>query len=92
MPALAAPGTAVEKRHAPGGQAGSSSLIENFFGFPTGIGGGELTWLAQLQAYRFGAMFSTPASALSLRYNPDGEYRACLETKVALRCCERRVS
>src|SRR5437879_6147968 len=66
--------TVVLESYAPGGQAGASSLIENFFGFPTGIGGGELTWLAQLQAYRFGAKFSTPAAALSLQYNPDGEY------------------
>src|SRR6266403_1626082 len=73
--------TVVVESYAPGGQAGSSSLIENFFGFPTGIGGGELTWLAQLQAYRFGAKFSTPAEALSLQYNPDSEYRACLETE-----------
>jgi len=73
--------TVVLESYAPGGQAGSSSLIENFFGFPTGVGGGELTWLAQLQAYRFGAKFSTPASALSLQYNPDGEYRACLESE-----------
>jgi thioredoxin reductase (NADPH) len=73
--------TVVVESYAPGGQAGSSSLIENFFGFPTGIGGGELTWLAQLQAYRFGAKFSTPAAALSLGYKPDGEYRACLETE-----------
>jgi thioredoxin reductase (NADPH) len=73
--------TVVLESYAPGGQAGSSSLIENFFGFPTGIGGGELTWLAQLQAYRFGAKFSTPASALSLQYNPESEYRACLETE-----------
>jgi thioredoxin reductase (NADPH) len=73
--------TVVVESYAPGGQAGSSSLIENFFGFPTGIGGGELTWLAQLQAYRFGAKFSTPAEALSLQYHPDGEYRACLETE-----------
>ncbi len=73
--------TVVVESYAPGGQAGSSSLIENFFGFPTGIGGGELTWLAQLQAYRFGAKFSTPAAALSLQYHPEGEYRACLETE-----------
>ncbi len=73
--------TVVVESYAPGGQAGSSSLIENFFGFPTGIGGGELTWLAQLQAYRFGAKFSTPAAALSLEYHADGEYRACLETE-----------
>src|SRR5881275_1702935 len=73
--------TVVVESYAPGGQAGSSSLIENFFGFPTGIGGGELTWLAQLQAYRFGAKFSTPAEALSLQYHPDDEYRACLESE-----------
>src|SRR5213075_3327240 len=71
--------TVVLESYAPGGQAGSSSLIENFFGYPTGISGGDLTWLAQLQAYRFGAKFSTPSQALSLRYNPDGEYRACIE-------------
>src|SRR5437763_1818181 len=73
--------TVVLESYAPGGQAGSSSLIENFFGFPTGISGGDLTWRAQVQAYRFGARFSTPAEALSLRYNTDGEYRACLETE-----------
>jgi thioredoxin reductase (NADPH) len=71
--------TVVLESYAPGGQAGSSSLIENFFGYPTGISGGDLTWLAQLQAYRFGAKFSTPSQALSLNYNPDGEYRACIE-------------
>jgi thioredoxin reductase (NADPH) len=71
--------TVVLESYAPGGQAGSSSLIENFFGYPTGISGGDLTWLAQLQAYRFGAKFSTPSQALSLRYNTDGEYRACME-------------
>jgi thioredoxin reductase (NADPH) len=71
--------TVILESYAPGGQAGSSSLIENFFGFPTGISGGDLTWLAQLQAFRFGAKFSTPAQALSLHYNPDDEYRACIE-------------
>src|SRR3989442_4789244 len=67
--------------YAPGGQAGTSSLIENFFGFPTGISGGDLTWMAQLQAYRFGAKFSTPAQALSLNYNEGEEYRACLQVE-----------
>ena len=71
--------TVVLEGYAPGGQAGSSSLIENFFGFPTGVSGGDLTWLAQLQAYRFGARFSTPSQVLSLRHNPDDEYRACIE-------------
>jgi len=73
--------TVVLESYAPGGQAGSSSLIENFFGFPTGIGGGDLTWLAQLQAYRFGAKFSTPAQALSLKYDGADEYRACLQVE-----------
>ena len=71
--------TVVLESYAPGGQAGSSSWIENFFGFPTGISGGDLTYRAQLQAYRFGAKFSTPAQALSLRYNTDGEYSACID-------------
>ncbi len=71
--------TVVLESYAPGGQAGSSSLIENFFGFPTGISGGDLTYRAQLQAYRFGAKFSTPAQALSLDYQDDEEYRASLQ-------------
>lgn len=70
--------TVVLESYAPGGQAGSSSLIENFFGFPTGVNGGDLTYNAQLQAYRFGAKFSTPAQALSLGFT-EGEYRADLQ-------------
>jgi thioredoxin reductase (NADPH) len=72
--------TVVLEGYAPGGQAGSSSLIENFFGFPTGISGGELAFRAQLQAYRFGAKFSTPALALSLTPN-EGEHRATLRVE-----------
>ena len=72
--------TVVLEGYAPGGQAGSSSLIENFFGFPTGISGGELAFRAQLQAHRFGAKFSTPAQALSLVLN-EGEYRATLRVE-----------
>ncbi len=67
--------TVVLESYAPGGQAGSSSLIENFFGFPTGISGGDLTRRAQLQAFRFGAKFSTPSQALSLQF-AQGEYGA----------------
>jgi thioredoxin reductase (NADPH) len=73
--------TVVLESYAPGGQAGSSSLIENFFGFPTGISGGDLTWRAQLQAYRFGAKFATPAQALTLSYNPESEYRVQLQVE-----------
>jgi len=73
--------TVVLEGYAPGGQAGSSSLIENFFGFPTGISGGDLTHRAQLQAYRFGAKFSTPAQALSLTFCHEGPYHACLQVE-----------
>jgi thioredoxin reductase (NADPH) len=71
--------TVVLESYAPGGQAGSSSLIENFFGFPTGVSGGDLTYRAQLQAYRFGAKFSTPSQALSLSVHDGEEYRADLQ-------------
>ena len=47
--------TLVVDRDVPGGQASHSSLIENFFGFPDGIGGAELSRLAGRQAERFGA-------------------------------------
>ena len=70
--------TVVLEAYAPGGQAGASSLIENFFGFPTVISGGDLTNRAQLQAHRFGATFSTPSQALSLGFT-DGEHSAELQ-------------
>ena len=63
--------TVVLEGHAPGGQAGSSSLIENFVGFPTGVSGGDLTNRAYLQASRFGACFSTPAKVASMRFEGD---------------------
>ena len=72
--------TVVLESYAPGGQAGASSLIENFFGFPTGISGGDLTYSAELQAYRFGAKFSTPSQALSLTFT-EGEHRASLRAE-----------
>ena len=52
---------------APGGQAGASSRIENYFGFPTGISGGELTRSGVIQAEKFGAQFSVPCTAVALR-------------------------
>jgi len=69
--------TVVLESFAPGGQAGSSSLIENFFGFPTGISGGELTNRALLQAFRLGAKFSTPTKALTLTF-ADGAHGGAL--------------
>ena len=57
---------------APGGQAGSSSRIENYLGFPTGIGGLELASRATSQAQKFGAqlMIGTGASRLACGYTP----------------------
>ncbi len=45
----------------PGGQAATSSLIENYLGFPAGISGAELAERAALQARKFGARFAVPA-------------------------------
>jgi thioredoxin reductase (NADPH) len=50
-----------------GGQAGSSSRIENYLGFPTGISGGDLTQRATVQAQKFGASFSSPCTVASLQ-------------------------
>jgi thioredoxin reductase (NADPH) len=47
-------------RHAPGGQAGSSSRIENYLGFPAGVSGTDLTRRAVTQAQRLGAEFLVP--------------------------------
>ncbi|HLX89220.1 MAG TPA: FAD-dependent oxidoreductase [Acidimicrobiales bacterium] len=52
---------------APGGQAGASSRIENYFGFPTGIPGADLTQRGLIQAEKFGAHLSAPCAAASLR-------------------------
>jgi thioredoxin reductase (NADPH) len=51
----------------PGGQAGSSSKIENYLGFPTGISGLALAARARVQAQKFGAEIRTAYSALKLR-------------------------
>jgi thioredoxin reductase (NADPH) len=82
--------TVVLESYAPGGQAGASSLIENFFGFPTGIGGGDLTYRAQLQAYRFGAKFTTPSQALLFGHAPDGDYPHFLHIEGCKSCGRRR--
>jgi thioredoxin reductase (NADPH) len=52
---------------APGGQAATSSRIENYLGFPMGISGSELTQRAVIQAEKFGASLTVPCSAVSLR-------------------------
>src|SRR5260370_287879 len=56
----------VVEANAPGGQAGSSSRIENYLGFPTGISGQELAGRAHTQAQKFGAEIAIPRSAAML--------------------------
>lgn len=56
----------VLETHAPGGQAGSSSKIENYLGFPTGISGQELAGRAFTQAQKFGAEVMIARSAVKL--------------------------
>ena len=64
---------------APGGQAGTSTRIENYLGFPTGIGGRELTSKATLQARRFDAMLSSYHRATELADGPEGLVRIDLD-------------
>ena len=62
-----------------GGQAGTSSRIENYMGFPTGISGTDLTFRGQVQALKFGARFAMPRRVEQLTRREDGAYCACLE-------------
>ena len=57
---------------APGGQAGTSSRIENYLGFPDGISGAELTTRAAIQAQRFGALLTTPCEVERVSAAPAG--------------------
>jgi len=65
--------TLMIEREAPGGQAGLSSRIENYLGFPTGISGSDLTQRAVTQAKRFQVEILAPQEVESLRI--DGPYR-----------------
>jgi thioredoxin reductase (NADPH) len=58
--------TVMLDRHAPGGQAGSSSRIENYLGFPAGVSGSELTRRAVTQAQRLGAELLVPLEVTSV--------------------------
>ena len=56
----------------PGGQAGTSSKIENYLGFPTGVSGQELTERAVIQALKFGVSLTAPVKAAALEQTSDG--------------------
>ncbi|AFY70176.1 response regulator receiver protein [Thalassoporum mexicanum PCC 7367] len=59
--------TVMIEREAPGGQAGTSSRIENYLGFPVGLSGSDLARRAVTQAKRFGVEILTPQEATSIR-------------------------
>jgi thioredoxin reductase (NADPH) len=65
--------TVMVDREAPGGQAGLSSRIENYLGFPHGLSGLDLARRAVMQAQRFGVEIIAPQEAVSLR--AEGPYR-----------------
>ena len=65
--------TVMLERGAPGGQAGLSSRIENYLGFPSGLSGNDLARRAVAQARRFGVEILAPQEAMSVRV--DGPYR-----------------
>jgi thioredoxin reductase (NADPH) len=65
--------TVIIEREAPGGQAGMSSRIENYLGFPAGLSGGDLARRAVVQARRFGVEILAPQEVMSVRI--EGPYR-----------------
>jgi thioredoxin reductase (NADPH) len=71
--------TFVAEAWAPGGQAGTSTRIENYLGFPSGISGTDLTQKATLQARRFDAVLSSFHRAVELADGPEGMVRVDLD-------------
>jgi thioredoxin reductase (NADPH) len=71
--------TFVAEAWAPGGQAGTSTRIENYLGFATGISGAQLTRNATLQARRFDAVLSSFHRAVEMADGPDGLLRVDLD-------------
>jgi thioredoxin reductase (NADPH) len=67
------------ERKAPGGQAGTSSRIENYVGFPNGISGDDLSHRAFKQAVKFGAEIILTREVREVSPNPDGEYTVALD-------------
>ena len=75
--------TLLIERHSPGGQAGTSSKIENYLGFPSGLSGSELTRRALTQSTRFGAEFLSPQDVISI-HEKDGYKRLVLDGGVEI--------
>lgn len=72
----------------PGGQAGTSSRIENYMGFPLGITGQQLADGALIQAEKFGARMIVPAEVVDITCNPLGGHEVLIEgmEKIACKC------
>ncbi|MFK8053493.1 MAG: FAD-dependent oxidoreductase [Woeseiaceae bacterium] len=62
-----------------GGQAGTSSRIENYMGFPTGISGADLVWRGEIQAMKFGTQFAVPRRVVSLAQESGNLFCATLD-------------
>jgi thioredoxin reductase (NADPH) len=62
-----------------GGQAGTSSRIENYMGFPTGITGADLVWRGEIQAMKFGTRFAMPRRAVRLQHLEDRSFCATFD-------------
>ena len=71
--------TLVAEAWAPGGQAGTSTRIENYLGFPSGVSGTNLTRSATLQARRFDAVLSSFHRVVELADGPEGLVRVDLD-------------
>jgi thioredoxin reductase (NADPH) len=63
-----------------GGQAGTSSRIENYMGFPTGISGADLVWRGEVQAMKFGTRFAMPRRVAQLDRLEDESFCATFDT------------
>ena len=62
-----------------GGQAGTSSRIENYMGFPTGISGADLVWRGEIQAMKFGTRFAMPRRVARLERLADESFCATFD-------------
>ena len=76
----------LERSPTVGGQASSSSLIENYLGFPLGLSGAELAQSAYDQAVRFGALIHTGANVIDLRPVEDEHHQAMCASGKVYRC------
>ena len=76
--------TLVVEDTAIGGQAGTSSRIENYLGFSTGVSGAELAYQGEIQAVKFGARLAVPRRAVALREGTcaEGSGEPCLELEL----------